>query len=182
MRRPVPLAIGMALVTALALPAIASAQAPVGDSVTGSGLAENLGAFAFDARSGPSGEDPAGQAGLGPLRPSPIACLAVTGNVARIDVVAGRITVNIEVTDNAGRGVPDTVRATSDLLAPANCAAPLSPAAAANAVVQGDIVVVDASPRPVTKDDCKQSGWRRFATFRSQGDCVSSVASRRPGG
>jgi hypothetical protein len=181
MRRPVRLAIGMALVTALALPGLASAQTPVGDSVTGGGFAENFGTFAFDARSGPSGEDPVGQAALGPLGSSPIACLVVRDNVARIDVAGRIITVHIEVTDNAGRGVPDVVRGASSLSGVADCS-PLDPSSLSGDVLEGDIVVVDASPRPATKDDCKQGGWRRFATFTNQGDCVSSVASRRPGG
>ena len=180
MGRSVRLTIGVALVTALALPALASAQAPVGDSVTGSGFAENFGTFAFDARSGPSGEDPAGEVALGPLQSSPIACLVVRGNVARIDV-AGRLTVHIEVTDNAGRGVPDVVRGSTSLFGVADCS-PLDPSSLAGDVVDGDIVVVDASPGPVKKDDCKHGGWRAFGTFRNQGDCVSSVASRRPGG
>jgi hypothetical protein len=180
MRRPVRLAIGMALVAALALPGLSSAQTPVADSVTGSGLAENFGTFAFDARSGPSGEDPVGQAALGPLQSSPIACLVVRGNVARMDI-AGRVTVHIEVTDNAGRGVPDVVRGASSLFGVADCS-PLDPLSLAGDVLEGDIFVVDASPAPVTKDDCKHGGWRAFGIFRNQGDCVSSVASRRPGG
>jgi hypothetical protein len=171
----------LAVVAAVAIPGPAAAQAPVGDSVHGLGVAQDYGAFGFAVRSGSSGETPTGHAALGPLRQSPIACLAVTGNVARFDVVAGRITAMIEVTDNAGRGVPDVVRATSGLLEPANCA-PLSPFALAGAVTDGDIVVVDTAPRPGTKEECKRGEWRRFGTFGNQGQCVRSVVSGPPDG
>jgi hypothetical protein len=39
----------------------------------------------------------------------------------------------------------------------------------------------DTQELPVTTDDCRDSGWKRFdgtATFRNQGDCVSFVATR----
>ena len=38
----------------------------------------------------------------------------------------------------------------------------------------------DTQELPLTKDDCKQDGWKRFdgtATFKNQGDCVSFVAT-----
>jgi hypothetical protein len=38
----------------------------------------------------------------------------------------------------------------------------------------------DARPKqPVTKDECKNGGWRSFAGFRSQGECVAFV-QRQP--
>jgi hypothetical protein len=42
----------------------------------------------------------------------------------------------------------------------------------------GDLVVVDAPPRPTTKDRCKHGGWKKYGIFRNQGRCVSySVGS-----
>jgi 6-phosphogluconolactonase (cycloisomerase 2 family) len=45
--------------------------------------------------------------------------------------------------------------------------------------------IVLASPRqapsePTAKDQCKNGGWRAFAQFKNQGQCVSFVASRKP--
>jgi hypothetical protein len=31
---------------------------------------------------------------------------------------------------------------------------------------------------PTTKDQCKNGGWRNFAGFKTQGDCVSFVATK----
>jgi hypothetical protein len=43
--------------------------------------------------------------------------------------------------------------------------------------VEGDIVVVDATPLPTAKEQCKNGGWRSFGAFENQGDCVSFVAT-----
>jgi hypothetical protein len=43
-----------------------------------------------------------------------------------------------------------------------------------------------APPLPSSKDQCKNGGWRSYGIFRTQGDCVSFVAtggkSQPPGG
>jgi hypothetical protein len=44
-------------------------------------------------------------------------------------------------------------------------------------LVFGDIVVHDAQPVPVSKDQCKNGGWRNYGVFKNQGDCVSFVAT-----
>ena len=41
----------------------------------------------------------------------------------------------------------------------------------------GDIVVHDAPALPAFKDQCKNGGWKTFAVFKNQGDCVSFVAT-----
>jgi hypothetical protein len=47
-------------------------------------------------------------------------------------------------------------------------------------VTSGDVVFVDVPPLPISKDQCKDGGWRTFGWFfRSQGDCVAFV--ERPG-
>jgi hypothetical protein len=155
----------------------AQAQAPAGDSVTGSGTAAFFGAFTIDAHSGPSGENPSGQASFDTeevLIDGPVSCLRVSGNVARFNVSLGRITAFFEVTDNAGLGIPDTIAASIALGEPTNCA-PLTSPARTGAVLSGDIVVVDAPPLPTSKDQCKDGGWRAFTTFRNQGQCVAFV-------
>jgi hypothetical protein len=72
-------------------PAAASAQAPAGDSVTGTlfDYERGLGVIALDVRSGPAGENPTGTAhwhsggGFGPTwLVDDVTCLAVDGNTA----------------------------------------------------------------------------------------------------
>jgi hypothetical protein len=42
----------------------------------------------------------------------------------------------------------------------------------------GDVIVTDLSPPlPVSKDQCKNGGWRVYGIFKNQGDCVSFVAT-----
>jgi hypothetical protein len=43
------------------------------------------------------------------------------------------------------------------------------------APIFGDIVVVDAQPSPTSKAQCKNGGWRNFAGFTNQGQCVAFV-------
>jgi DNA-binding beta-propeller fold protein YncE len=40
--------------------------------------------------------------------------------------------------------------------------------------------VAIGTPRPITKDECKNGGWRKFEVFKNQGACVSFVA-HQPG-
>jgi hypothetical protein len=52
-------------------------------------------------------------------------------------------------------------------------------------VIEGDISIVDAPPLPTTKQSCTNGGWKTFAVFKNQGDCVSFVATKgksSPGG
>jgi hypothetical protein len=66
---------------------------------------------------------------------------------------------------------------------PTSCPAPGDPPppelvfAGGGPVTSGDIVVVDAPPFPVSKDQCKNGGWRTFGVFKNQGDCVNFVAT-----
>jgi hypothetical protein len=41
-----------------------------------------------------------------------------------------------------------------------------------------DKVTYDFERVPLSKDDCKKGGWESYGTFKNQGDCVSSVASK----
>jgi hypothetical protein len=45
-------------------------------------------------------------------------------------------------------------------------------------VIAGDIAIHDAQPLPITKDQCKSSGWKTYGVFKNQGDCVSFVATK----
>lgn len=97
-------ALAATAVTALVGSAVAQAQAPPGDSVTGAGSINHVdnpcapspecgpsfGTFNFDARSGPSGENPTGTVsghiggGAGATWSGEVTCLSVTGNTALI--------------------------------------------------------------------------------------------------
>jgi hypothetical protein len=167
------------------MPGSAAGQLPVQDSVTGS--AQGTGFFGdiqLDAHSGPSGENPTGTASFriggnqGTPLGGPVTCLAVRGNTATLvidETVAGFDHVAIQVVDNAATGQPDTFDA-SPFATPFDCS-PLTPTALITTIASGDLVVTDAPPFPTSKDQCKNGAWRNYPGFKSQGDCVSFVAT-----
>src|SRR5688572_13886111 len=104
----------------LAITSPARGQTGVKDSVVGSGTAGEADGFRFvfeiDARSGPSGENTTGQITWNFLTgqtwfEGPVTCLAVDGNVAKINVRSpeGQI-VSQEITDNSATGSADVIR------------------------------------------------------------------------
>jgi hypothetical protein len=168
---------------ALALPGVASAQAPTQDSVvlTPPGATPIAGEhvlFTINATSGPSGENPTGQLAFmvfGALDiHGPVTCLAVRGNTATINIrdegsLSGFI-ITVQVVD----GQPDTFDSGAASRAPTDCS-PLPPLGIGGALSDGDITVVDAQPPlPTRKDQCKNGGWRRFG-FKNQGQCIRFV-------
>lgn len=167
-----------AAIVLLVAPAASSGQAPGQDSVIGSGSFESGRTFAFDARSGPSGENPAGTVDFD-FFAGTVTCLHVEGNVATIVVATPRFPfpVGLVVTDNAETGMPDTVLSGPTTSPPP----PVAPCGGGGTVLfdivaTGDIAVVDAPPFPTSKDQCKDGGWRSFGdTFRNQGQCVAFV-------
>jgi hypothetical protein len=188
MRGRVWLVAALAVGATLAIPAASGAQAPAQDSVSGSGVAGFFGGFEIDVRSGPTGENPTGQASFQSavgLLSGPASCLAVRDNVATFNIQTtsafGQVT--FEVTDNAGLGLPDVISGIPTTRSAGDCS-PLS-GAVSGTVSSGDVVVVDAPPLPTSKDQCKKGGWRDFGVFKNQGDCVSFVATggkNPPGG
>jgi hypothetical protein len=178
-RRSGWLAALLAAAAALVAPAGADGQATAGDAVTGHGVASFFGLFDIDAHSGPSGENPTGIASFDTeegATSGTVNCLAVTGNVARFNLGA-RFVVVFQVTDNAGRGMPDTIAASAAFHGDPDDCSPLVNPARTGVVLSGDISVIDAPPLPTSKDQCKRDGWRAFGAFRNQGDCVSFVAT-----
>jgi hypothetical protein len=180
-----PIAVAAVVATLLVAAGVSNAQAPAGDSVTGSGTASVF-SFVLDARSGPSGENPTGRAEVSLTTvPSvfargPVTCLAVQGNRAVIGIAnepgsvgAGTL---IEVTDD-----PDTLVFTVTAAPPTTCS---DVDGEPSPVESGDITIVDAPPLPTTKDQCRNGGWKSFGVFKNQGDCISFVATggRNPPG
>jgi hypothetical protein len=137
---------------ALALPAAAVAAPPATqDSVKGSGVSPFFGSSTIDVRSGPSGENATGTASFTfEALTGTATCLAVRGNVAtfNLDTVFGRVT--FQVTDNAGKGVPDVLAGVGTARAAGDCS-PLTEQAQVESLTSGDFVVVDARPHPPKK-------------------------------
>jgi hypothetical protein len=168
----------------LALPTGAAAQAPAGDSVTGSGtvrfisgaLAGVTQPFDIDIRAGRNGENPTGRLTLllGFTDPT---CLVIGGPVEEPPTA----TVNLLNPITGGRvvfqlgsigGVQFIAVAAAD--SPDDCSLG-SPTDVAE-VISGQIAIVDAPPLPTSRDDCKNGGWRNYGTtFQNQGQCVAFV-------
>ena len=171
----------VSLVVLLIGASAAVAQVPPQDSVSGSGFL-SFGAgqgpceLEVDARSGPSGEDPAGHTLCTPLPGPPgaeVTCLNVQGNVAVMTIVRGDtgLTASFRITDT-GPGVSDFVEGNFGPGCP-----PPQAFYVHLGLVSGDFVVVDVPPL-TRRSDCKEDGWTRYGLFKNQGDCVSFVATR----
>jgi hypothetical protein len=78
----------------------------------------------------------------------------------------------VTVEDNGPAGDTFAITATTT---PFDCTEPLGPEFPLPLTI-GDIVVVDAPPPPISKEQCKHGGWRDFGEmFKNQGQCVSFV-------
>jgi hypothetical protein len=172
--------------TALALPSISNAAPPprTQDSVTFTGGPAFAGHFAIlslGATSGPSGEDPSGQADFSVSTDTgsvfhiqgPVTCLAVSGKSAVINVQSqaqpffGIVTVLV-VDDQ-----PDFFDSPVIGRAPTDCSPASFTGFGGPLLGGGDITVVDAQV-PTTKDQCKGGGWKQFG-FKNQGQCIAFV-------
>ena len=175
-----------AVVIVLATAAAASAQTPTQDSVTGSTRSPFFVRTDFDARSGPSGENPSGQVqfiGGGDFTfGGPVTCLNVRGNVATFNMQTIFGIVGAEVTDNAASGTPDVIRGVAGQRDAADCS-PFGPndGPVIDLVTSGDLQVVDAQPpppEPASAADCRGRGYARFG-FKSVGECLVYVVTAR---
>ena len=141
--------------------------------------------FLFDARSGPSGENPTGTERIdveSPLGSSSIdtfdttqvTCLNVSGNRATIGTqVSGGLFLVFLVEDNDGAGQDRS----SSSVTSESPVCPANPSTGLPPIPGGDITVHDAVPFPTSKEQCKNGGWRTFPGFKNQGECVSFVES-----
>jgi hypothetical protein len=168
----------------------AAAQVPTQDSASGSGRiignSFNI-AFQVNARTGPGGDNPVGRftAADGStgetLFDGPITCLSVRGNVATMNVMTSvfgpGFSITTELTDNATVGRPDQVVLDITTRTPTDCS-PLPAGFISAVLAEGDIAVIDAPAALVSKDQCKNGGWKLYEVFKNQGDCVSFVATK----
>jgi hypothetical protein len=203
MKRRVLAIVGAVAAILLVSSSASVAQTPGGDSAVGEGVAgpgceipENCTpyvSFDFTARSGPSGEDPAGTTinhiggGSAPTFSGDVTCLSVTGNTAVVgafgmfdspDYFAGPVADWYLVVDGGGPGsLRDriSIEDVFDSPPPTDCSRPPVFRAPAYTVAGGDIVVHDAPPLPTSKEQCKNGGWRNFPSFKNEGLCVAFV-------
>jgi hypothetical protein len=197
---------GAALVFAAA-PQVFAAQAPQGDSVTSDAVdcfVNDPECFHYtflnlDAHSGPSGENPVGTGEWGVIQSlatftisGAVTCVAVSGKVAIVGFTQspGFDKTLVRVTD---RGGPESGQDLFEVVSqgsfsgsgqPPDCSS-FPPTDNSDIVVsrsgvneRGDIRVHDAAALPTSTDQCKNGGWRTFAVFKNQGDCVSFVATK----
>jgi hypothetical protein len=164
----------------------AHAAVPTQDSVRAAGDAPSavMGGFFnldFAVQSDPTGGNVSGHASFnlgsrtGLLVEGPVTCLAVDGNTAYVAIDSSEFPgspVVAKLVDGGGPGSGlDRFDAFLSNGTSTKCGfQPFNE----NAVVAGDVVVVDAPPLPTSKDQCKQGGWRTFG-FKNQGQCVASV-------
>ena len=193
---------GTVLLLSAAAPALAAAQLPVGDSVTGSLLlsppgTEDTTRYFFDARSGPAGEHPSGTVtllGRFIVDQGAVTCLAVNGNRASIGVSftgGGFVDPRGEVIfidDLGGEGEdriarqvfvsPSTGPPVCPTELPPDVTRPLGPTYP-DPLFDGNVVITDARSVPTAPQQCKNGGWRNFPGFKNQGQCVAFV-QRKP--
>jgi hypothetical protein len=170
---------------ALALaPAVAAAQGPAGDSVTGvatSGDGRDFTRFTFDAHSGPSGENPSGtvvfDTFFGSFGALPVSCLTVSGKRASMVIDAppnaGIAGFFLTVEDN-GPGPQEGLDWSILNSLPPDC--PI-PSGAISQSETGDIVVTDSPPAPTTYAQCRLAGWVKYG-FASHAACNAHVHER----
>jgi DNA-binding beta-propeller fold protein YncE len=118
------------------------------------------------------------------------------GNVAQFDVgPGGALSPKSPATVPAG-GAPFAVAVSpdggsayvanqlSDIsqfdLGPGGALSPKSPAAVPVGGIPQALAVSPLPRVPTSKNQCKNSGWRSFAQFRNQGQCVAFVNTSRP--
>jgi hypothetical protein len=156
------------------------AQTAGEDSVIGNILIGPAAVAEFEARSGPQGENPSGFVSLSSRSSAEagrVACLTVIGNRATIgfeNALGGGSGGLIFVEDNGpARDGLDRFGVRLIAQPPRTCPEP----EAFHTFIAGDIRVHDAQPRlPISKDQCKNGGWRNFGdTFKNQGQCVAFV-------
>ena len=175
--------VAVCLCTVAAFAALSEAAvAQPGDLVTGSGTYKGgpLLLLIF-AQSGPSGENATGTVGVIVSQTNfdafDVFCLSVTGSRAVIGLsdLLGRHSFLV-VEDNATPGAgADTLGFTP--FAETSSCSQAPPVSTVVVVTEGDFEVVDGQPSPTSKEQCKNGGWRRYGTFKTQGDCVSFVAT-----
>ena len=170
---------------ALSAPTVSAAQAPLGDSVTGTaatGSGRESTEFVFDAHSGPLGESPTGTVTLhsffGDIGPLDVACLTVNGNRASMlarapENTSGIAGLAISVEDNGPGQDKIGWHVVEDSL-PSDC--PVT-SEALPPTVSGDVTVTDAPPPPTTFSQCRQAGWVKYG-FASRAACIDYVHER----
>jgi hypothetical protein len=177
----------LVLAAAVAAP-VAPAQQPFGDSVTGSGTARFISGgltgsttgFGIDIQAGPSGQNPTGTLTLVLTFTDPTCLVVRSGGggaapsaaINLLNPFSGR---RVVFRIAGGEGGPQLI-GVSFAASASDCT--FGPSTDVAEVVSGKITIVDSPSVPTTKEQCKNGGWRNFPGFKSQGDCVSFVATK----
>jgi hypothetical protein len=135
--------------------------------------------FVFDAHGGPSGENPTGTVRIDIESPlGNVIDTFETGRVTCLNVSGNRATVGADFSFPAVFYLEDNDGAGKDRsgVSPFLSGCPANPSMALTPIFGGDITIHDAPPLPTSKEQCKNGAWQQFG-FRSQGDCVSFVAT-----
>ena len=112
-----------------------------------------------------------------------VQCLNVVGNQAVLIAAGGGAFITlifVEDNDGASQDRFGLALSSCDLQLRALIPAPVAtgPLSFGPASIQsGDVLIRDAPALPTTREQCKKGGWRSFAGFRNQGDCVSFVST-----
>ena len=172
--------LGVGLAISLGAPSGAGAShdpsgAPFGeDFVTGTAFLVDS-TVTLDAHSGPAGEDARGSVVFSSGLVGSVTCLRVEDNRASVGIQFPTIQGFYFVVDN-GEGENDEITADVTFTPPTECPSPTR-VGAFFGWEHVNVIVHDAPPRPTSKDQCKNGGWRDFGVFKNQGDCVSFVAT-----
>jgi hypothetical protein len=177
------LGLGMLVLLAL-LVAPAPAQTTGQDSAVGNVSIDPARptVFVFDARSGPSGENPTGSVSwleISSTLGGPVTCLTVTGNRATIGFrnqgdFAQSFRGGFLFVDDGGTPGPghDSVRGRLTPDPPATCPPNTEVFNEFNDVTTGDLTVTDAPP--ATYSQCRQAGWVKFG-YGAHAECIAAV-------
>jgi hypothetical protein len=160
----------VALVAAMALWAPAALAQTGPDSVVGSGSGQYFGETIALSVNAP-GSVTASRSGT-QIFSGPVVSLQVTGASATLEARdASGASLLLLVDDRPGG---DHIML--------SCTAPgcFPPPFFDFTLTSGDIVVHDAPPLPLSKDDCKKGGWRNFPGFKNQGECIRAVRRQPP--
>jgi hypothetical protein len=159
------------------LPTVASGSHDPSGAPFDQDFVTSTGFDTVDAHSGPLGENPFGTVRFAGTTAT-VSCLNVQGNRASVGVNFEFEQWLLVVEDNHATGTVDR-RGFGEPVLPANevCADPNTLVGVLFPFEEGDYVVHDALSLPVSKDQCKNGGWRSYPRFKNQGDCVSFVAT-----
>jgi len=198
------LSLAFAVFTAPASAAPAPPPTPALDTAVATGSSEtftlpglhfplSFSDLSINAQSDTSGQNASGTASftLGELTFSgPVTCLSVTGpdrgagtatapTTAVLQFLPFGILTEVVLVDNGGNGADVISEGGPVVPAPTGCSATSGGSTITARLTKGRAVVFDAPPGPMSKEQCKDGGWKQFG-FKNQGQCIAFVGHQPP--